>query len=149
MTYGQRCDLGRIAENPPASELAAFKEIMNVMHPGGFDVKFTEAEVDYVEQVIEKIAYWAGMEQKLLKVEPDPLQKRAGIREMSERVKDLGVLHTLCEKFGKSPTEVLSWNYADVFGMLFVDKEKAVFQKNYDKLAAEEAERKAKQKRRR
>lgn len=144
MTYKQRIDLGKIvSEQCSVCDARTHERIMKIMNPDCVCV-FSKKEVVYVEKVVDKIRYWINAEKNLIQSEPDKIQNRAGIKKFTERVQELGVVYTFCSMFGKSPKQILGWDYSDVFGMLFVDKEQSEYQKRYNKIVESESRIKSK-----
>lgn len=133
MTFGQRIELGKIFSNAD-DELLNFENTFVCLH--GYKPKLIEFPklTDYFTEIVEGIAHWVNAETIMLKYEPTPEQKQAGIKALSKSIGEMGTVDALAEKYGIDPDVVLGWEYAKVFGILFADLEKAKYQKRYNKI---------------
>lgn len=133
MTFGQRIELGKIFSSAD-DELLKFENVFHCLH--GYKPKLTEyaALTPYFKEIVEGVAHWVNAETIMLKYEPTPEQKQAGIKALSKSIGEMGTVDALAEKYGIDPDVVLSWEYAKVFGILFADLEKAKYQKRYNKI---------------
>lgn len=137
ITYGQRIALGKLLQGVSGmEEVQVFKDVLGIMNGGErvTHASITPRNVRYVQRVIDKLTYWVNAEQTMLQVEPEPDEIKAGIKTLGEKLQELSVLHTLAEKFGKSPDEILEWEFSTVFGMLYADKEKNLYYKRLQKI---------------
>jgi len=134
MTYGQRIKLGKIFQNGETSEAQKFEQVFQCLH------KFIPLPVQYkmllsyFERITAGLKSWIEKEQSLLKYEPTADEISAGIGELAERIGEFGVVKALAKDFGKDPDEILKWEYAKVFGILFSDLEESKFHKRYMKV---------------
>ena len=130
MTFNHRIELGKILSGND-SEIVKFQKVFECLH--NFTPMFTQYNLllEYFKQIIEGLAYWIDVESKLLKYEPTAEEKQAGIKELSVKIGELGTIDALAEKYGIDPDEVLKWQYAKVFGILFSDLEKSKYQRKY------------------
>lgn len=152
MTYGQRVELGKLAEEinlkTVDADLDAFYRIFAIMVPGYKPDVGDKDAVKYALEIVERYEYWVKAENKMLQSPPDAIAEQAGSKQLAKDLGDLGTLHAISTQFTKCPDEVLQWNYGTVFGMLYADKRVNEYRKKYNELSAKKATAEAKKKHR-
>jgi len=131
MTYGQRIDLGIILGSNIQSESQKFSEVFKCLY--GEEIKVNEFTgfMQQYQEVLSGLIYWMEQEKNLLKYEPSLLEIKAGISALMEKIGDFGTVKSLAKAYSKDPDEILNWEYAKVFGILYTDLEESKYQKKY------------------
>ena len=133
MNFGQRIELGKIAAMD-CSELEKFEKVFICLHKFKPTLKECSDLLDYFTEIIEGLKFWIDQEITLLKYKPSIEEKRAGVKELSEKIGEFGTIKALAKAYGKDPDEILLWKYGKVFGILFTDLEEHKFQVRYNKV---------------
>lgn len=133
MTFGQRIELGIIFAGSD-SEIVKFQRVFECLHGYSPKIKNYKKLIDYFTEIVNGLKYWSDAESKMLKYEPTPEEKLAGIQSLSKKIGSMGTVDALAEKYGVDPDIVINWDYAKVFGILYADLEKAKYQRSYQKV---------------
>lgn len=130
MSFGQRIELGKIFSSN-ADELLKFEQVFVCLH--NFKPKLNEylKLTDYFSEIVNGIAHWVNVESIMLKYEPTPEEKLAGVKELAIKIGEMATVDAMAEKYSLDPDVILTWNYSKVFGILFTDLEKSKYQKRY------------------
>lgn len=130
-TFGQRIDVGEIlrSDRPDAHKLIA---ILDCIHKNGARGMKTAVRLRYLNYIMEGFTDWFRKEEQLLKHEVTPEEREAGITELSRNIGDFGTVKSIAKTYGKDPDEVLRWEYAKVFGILYTDLEEHKFSQRYN-----------------
>jgi hypothetical protein len=102
-------------------------KIMGVEIKGG--VRSYARAIKYTEEVCNGVKSWLEKSSKLLKYEPTTDEVMAGYEELQKKQGQFGTIKAIAKEFGKSPDEVLEWEWVTVFTILFTDLEEAKYQK--------------------
>ena len=130
MTFSQRIELGKILTTS-VNESVKMEKTIQLLHEYRPKLKELPRLITYFQEIIDGMIYWNAAENKLLKYEPTPEEKRAGISELSKKIGELGTVTAMAEKYSQDPDVILKWKYSKVFGLLLADLEKAKFNKRY------------------
>lgn len=133
MTFGQRIELGNIITGND-DELIKITKIIEELH--GFkpdNRQLLKLEV-YIQEILEGILHWTKTESVMLKYTPTAKERQAGINDLSKKIGTLSTVDALAKKYSKDPDEVLTWNYAKVFGILYADLEISKYQRKYSEI---------------
>jgi len=133
MTFGQRIDLGKLFQSG-ASEVEKFERAFEILHKKRPNHLQYTVLMKYFYQIIDGLTFWAQQEAAMLHYEPTEEEVRAGIKEYSEKVGELGTVKSLAKTYSTDPDVILSWEYGKVFGLLFADLEEAKFQRRLNKV---------------
>ncbi len=133
MTFGQRIELGKIFQSEE-SEVSKFELVFECLHEYRPDVKDYKKLFGYFEEIIEGVRFWIEHETALLKYEPTSEELSAGVKELSQRIGEFGTIKALAKNYSKDPDEILAWEYAKVFGILYTDLEESKYQRRYNKI---------------
>lgn len=133
-TYGQRIELGKIFQNDELSEVDKFERTFECLH--GFKPLVFQYKklMPYFEKIVEGFTFWIQTEVAALNYEPTAEEISAGIKDLSQKLGEFGTSKAIAKAFGKDPDEILKWEYAKVFGILYTDLEEAKFQMKYQKI---------------
>jgi len=135
MTYGQRIDLGVILGSKTTSESQKFSDVFKCLYGEEIKIKeFNDFMLQY-EEVLSGLTFWIEQEKTMLKYEPSLLEVRAGLSALIEKIGDFGTVKSLAKAYGKDPDEILNWEYAKVFGILYTDLEESKYQKKYQEIS--------------
>lgn len=134
MTYGQRLDLGAILSDKDKSEVELFDGVFMCLYNKVPAAHQFNKLLPIYQSILEGIVYWIEKENVMLKYDPTPEEKRAGIKELSEKVGDMGTLKALAKAYGTDPDEILKWEYGKVFGILYTDLEEAKYRRRYQEV---------------
>lgn len=133
-TYGQRIALGEILGDETRSEYQRLKDAFRELYGYSCRLLLPGRRVQAFARIVAGISEWVEKEQKLLCYEPTAAELAAGIRELSRRVGDLSTIKALAKAYSHDPDEVLCWDYAKVFGILYTDLEERKFEDKYSKV---------------
>jgi len=134
ITYGQRIELGKIFQNLETSEIEKFNQTFECLHNFRPVVLQYKKLLPYFEKIIDGLKFWIETEQTLLKYEPSVEELSAGIKELSEKLGEFGVVKSIGKVFSCDPDLILKWEYSKVFYILFTDLEEAKFQIRFQKV---------------
>lgn len=133
LSFGQRIELGKIISSDK-DDITTLIEVINCLH----DFRPTKRQIiimsKYIDDILHGLKYWNDAENTLLKYDPTPEEKMAGIQSLSKKIGSMGTVDALAEKYGVDPDIIINWEYAKVFGILFADLEKAKYQRSYQKV---------------
>ena len=133
LTFGQRIDIGKLMGSD-VSEVEKFEQTFEILH--GFKPKIIEYRkyIGYFSEIIEGLKFWAEKEATMLKYEPTPEEKQAGIKDFSQKVGEFSTVKALAKTYSRDPDEILEWEYGKVFGILYTDLEEHKFNVRYQKV---------------
>lgn len=131
-TYGQRIAVGKCFEKSK-NDLEIFNSVFKELHSIEPKLKDIAKFAPYFQKIADGLKYWLDAEAKMLVREPSTKEKNAGIKELYESIGEYGTLTTLAEKYSKDPDEILQWKYSKVFGILYSDLKKAIYQEKLQK----------------
>lgn len=132
MTYGNRIALADIfSPSQGKTEYAQFCEAFKELH--GYSARLVPLplRVKRIYEITEGLRGWIEKEQQMLKYTPSSDEIAAGIEELGKKVGSMSTIKALAKAYGKDPDEILSWQYAKVFGILYTDLEERKFEKKY------------------
>lgn len=143
LTFGQRIELGDIVDKCKDNEVQVFKSFFKCLH--NIDISLANPDikwyVNYFNEICDGLAYWVEVEQKMLKYTPTTDERAAGIDNLNASIGHLGTLKALARNHGKSPDEVLNWEYGTVFGMLYADLQEYNYKERYRRIMENKAKR--------
>ena len=131
LTYGQRIELGVILSNGSKSEFEYFMESMECLYSRRPKARHIAKLMPQFNEVLSGLKFWIEQEQMMLRYEPSPEEKRAGISELSKKVGSMSTIKALAKAYGVDPDEILEWEYGKVFGILYTDLEESKFKARY------------------
>lgn len=132
MTYGNRIALADIfSPSQGKTEYAKFCEAFKELH--GYSARLVPLplRVKRIYEITEGLRSWIEKEQQMLKYTPSSDEIAAGIEELGKKVGSMSTIKALAKAYGKDPDEILLWQYAKVFGILYTDLEERKFEKKY------------------
>lgn len=132
MTYGNRIALADIfSPSQGKTEYAQFCEAFKELH--GYSARLVPLplRVKRIYEITEGLRSWIEKEQHMLKYTPSSDEIAAGIEELGKKVGSMSTIKALAKAYGKDPDEILLWQYAKVFGILYTDLEERKFEKKY------------------
>lgn len=150
MTFGQRIELGRILTDKGRSEAQKFRDALKCLHPEATraELRPTSAKLLYWRDILEGIAYWVKREGAELKYTPTEEEKQAGIAKLSKVTGEMATIMSLAKDYGTDPDDILSWKYAKVFNILFVNLQQHLFRQRLGRVYEKKAEAAARARRR-
>lgn len=130
-TYGNRIAIGEIFRSPEMGEYAKIAATHKELY--GYSCRWWPVRWRYrrLERMMDGVLSWVRREQELLKYTPTNDELAAGIEEFGQRVGDLATIKALAKAYGAHPNEVLKWDYATVFGILYTDLEETKFNRRF------------------
>ena len=132
MTYGNRIALADIfSPSQGKTEYRQFCEAFKELH--GYSARLVPLplRVKRIYEITEGLRSWIEKEQQMLKYTPSSDEIAAGIEELGKKVGSMSTIKALAKAYGKDPDEILQWQYAKVFGILYTDLEERKFEKKY------------------
>lgn len=133
MTFGQRMELGKILSSSD-HEIIKLEKVFMCLHEFQPKPKDYASLMDYYALIIEGMRHWMEVESIMLKYEPTPEEKRAGIKELTEKIEAFGTIKSLAKSYSQDPDVVLLWKYSKVFGILYSDLEEYKYRARYQKV---------------
>lgn len=132
-TYGSRIALGEIFGQEDISEYQKFKAAFRELH--GFSARLlpVRRRVKAFGHIIDGLKAWIDKEQQLLQYTPSSDELAAGVKELGEKVGNMATIKALAKAYSKDPDEILEWDYAKVFGILYTDLEERKYEKKLNK----------------
>lgn len=127
-SYGQRIAISRIWRE----ELREYEKLKLVWKElYGYDCRVipVRKRVRLLLGLADGLRYWFDLEQRTLATEPTQEQLRAGIRELSEKIGDMGTVTAIAKDYGVDPDVVLTWQWGKVYGILLTDVEQYRYEK--------------------
>lgn len=134
-TYGARIAVGEIWQREGLREYERLKLAWREMY--GYDAKLLWPLGVRVRRLIrlrEGLEYWFRLEADTLKAEPTAEQLRAGIRELGEKIGEMGTIKALAKDYHVDPDEVLQWPWGKVYGILLTDLEEHKYNERLTKV---------------
>lgn len=145
LTFSNRIELGKIFETAKeGDEMTVIRAVAKCLHNidlGAIDAVNIKFWVQYFDEICDGLKYWIEAEQRMLKYTPSIDEQNAGIMELSQRIGYMGTIKSLATRHGKSPDEVLEWEYGTVFGILYADLEESKFKDRYRKIIESKSKR--------
>src|ERR1035437_9486303 len=89
MNFGQRIELGKIISTE-SSELEKFEKVFVCLHEFKPEPKEYESLLVYFGEIIEGLKHWIELEAVMLKYEASEDEKKAGVKELSEKIGEFG-----------------------------------------------------------
>lgn len=131
-TFEQRISLGNLFSSEK-SDKDKFVETFVIMdgkkpHPSSYPNRLKD-----FEEIVKGLKFWMEKEATMLAYEPSMEELSAGIKKLSERLGHLGTVTAIAERFCTPPDEILQWKYAQIFSILYADKEKNDYNIRYTK----------------
>lgn len=131
LTYGNRIALGDIFSDGNRTEYRRLKDAFRELHGYSCRLLPPGPRMRAFERIVTGLSVWVDKERTLLHYEPTADETAAGIRELSRRVGNFSTIKALAKAYGCDPDEVLRWDYAKVFGILYTDLEEHKFERRY------------------
>lgn len=136
-TYGNRIAVAHICQDTTISEYAKMKACWHELYGWNARLLPLPWRVRELERMMRGLAHWAEVEQQTLKYEPTPEELRAGIKDYSDAVGDMGTIKAMAKAYAQDPDTVLGWSWGKVYGILLTDLEEYRFgerlRKQYEK----------------
>lgn len=124
LKYWQRIELGRILTSKELDDAQRFLKTMECMVERGLEVNEYVEAMAYFQEIVAGITLWIERENAELQYMPTNEELQAGIEELAKDVGDFGTANELAKNYGKTPEEVLDWEYHVVFAILRDDAKK-------------------------
>jgi len=133
MTFGQRIDLGKILSSED-NEIDKFEKTFICLHNFKPRPKDYMNLIEYFKKIVTGLKFWIETELVMLKYDPTEEEKRAGVKELMEKIGEFGTIKALAKAYNTDPDIILTWKYSKVFGILHTDLEESKFQSKYQKV---------------
>lgn len=132
-TYGDRIAMSEIFGNEDLTEYAQMKAAFKELH--GFSARLLplNARIRAFKRIISGLQSWIDKEKQLLDYQPSADEIAAGVKELGEKVGAMSTIKALAKAYSKDPDDVLKWDYAKVFGILYTDLEERKFETKLNK----------------
>lgn len=132
-TYGSRIALGDIFGASGVTEYGMLKNAFRELY--GFSARLLPVRwrVKAFNHIIAGLTSWIEKEQKMLQYTPSSDELAAGVKELGEKVGNMATIKALAKAYSKDPDEILEWDYAKVFGILYTDLEERKYEKKLNK----------------
>lgn len=124
LKYWQRIELGRILTSKEFDDTQRFLKAIDCMVERELEINEYVEAMEYFQEIIAGITLWIERENSELQYTPTTQELQAGIEELSKEVGDFGTANELAKNYGKTPEEVLDWEYHVVFAILRDDAKK-------------------------
>lgn len=124
LKYWQRIELGRILTSKEFDDTQRFLKAIDCMVERELEINEYVEAMEYFQEIIAGITLWIKRENSELQYTPTTQELQAGIEELSKEVGDFGTANELAKNYGKTPEEVLDWEYHVVFAILRDDAKK-------------------------
>lgn len=134
LKYWQRIELGQILTSTELDKVQKFMKTMECMLERTPEIEEYMECAEYYKEIIEGIRLWIEREKSELNYTPTPEEVQAGIDELSKEVGEFGTANELAKNYGKTPEEVLNWEYHVVFAILRDDAKKHKYRSNLNKI---------------
>lgn len=131
MTFTQRIELGKIFQEE-SSEITKFEKTFQCLYNYTPKIRDYKKLLNHFEEIIEGLKFWIESE-RLLKYEPTPEEIRAGIKELSNKIGEFGIIIELARDFGKDIDEIGNYKYNKIFAILLSDLEKFKYRQRLNK----------------
>lgn len=124
MKYWQRIELGRILTSKELDDARRFTQAIECMTERKIELSEYPEAMEYFKEIVEGITLWVQRENSELQYTPTTEELQAGIEELSKELGDFATANELAKNYGKTPEEVLNWEYHLVFAILRDDSKK-------------------------
>ena len=124
LKYWQRIELGQILTSEELTDTEKMLKSMECMLERKPEIEEYMECIEYYKEIIEGIRLWIERENIELRNTPTPEEIQAGIEKLSKEIGDFGTANELAKNYGKTPEEVLNWEYHYVFAILRDDVKK-------------------------
>lgn len=131
-TYGNRIALGEIFSDTSKDAYRKLKDAFRELYGYSPTLLPIKCRVKALDAILDGFKEWIEKEKDMLAYKPTADEEKAGIRELTQKVGSLATIDALAEKYGKDPDDILKWDYAKVFGILFTDLEKHKYHRRFD-----------------
>lgn len=134
LKYWQRIELGRILTSKELDDAQRFLKTIECMVERELEINEYVEAMEYFQEIVEGVALWIKRENSELQYTPTSQELQAGIEELSREVGDFGTANELAKNYGKTPEEVLDWEYHVVFAILRDDAKKNKYRTRLTKI---------------
>ena len=134
LTFGQRIKLGKVVTATNTDEIEKAVQIIDCLHSFRPSKRWLILHAKYLERIVAGLMHWAKTEAELLAYEPTPEEKKAGIKDLSKKIGELGTIKAIAKAYGQDPDTVLTWKYSKVFGILFTDLEEFKYSRKHTEI---------------
>lgn len=133
-SYGNRIVLGEIFSDESLSEYQRMKNAFREIY--GYSCRWRRPKVRFrlMMDIVNGFTEWIEREKVALEYKPTADQLAADIEQFAKKVGSMSTIHAIAERFSVDPDTVLKWDYAKVFGILFVDLERYKYQQREKKV---------------
>ncbi len=132
-TFMQRIEIGQ-ALSSEKDDIGKTLDCLHILLPSIDWRRVNDILKWWNEVAAPALGRWFEKERLNLSMDATKEEKEAGIAEMYKRCGDMAVVMALAKDYGKDPDEVAGWKYSKVFNILFVDKERALFERKLQKV---------------
>lgn len=134
LKYWQRIELGRILTSTELDDTQRFLKAIECMVERELEISEYVEAMEYFQEIVAGITLWVERENSELQYTPTTQELQAGIEELSKEVGDFGTANELAKNYGKTPEEVLDWEYHVVFAILRDDAKKNKYRTRLTKI---------------
>lgn len=134
LKYWQRIELGRILTSTELDDTQRFLKAIECMVERELEISEYVEAMAYFQEIVAGITLWVERENSELQYTPTTQELQAGIEELSKEVGDFGTANELAKNYGKTPEEVLDWEYHVVFAILRDDAKKNKYRTRLTKI---------------
>lgn len=132
-TYGHRVEFESIFSAEDTSEYRKMCLAFKAMYGFTHRLLPMRLRAKVFDKLIRGFKGWIDKEQQMLDYSPTEEEKRAGIKELSEKVGQMSTIKALAKAYSADPDEVLEWPYSKVFIILYTDCEERKYEKKLSK----------------
>ncbi len=132
-TFMQRIELGQ-ALSSTKDDIGKTLDCLHILLPAIDWRRINDILKWWNEAAAPALGKWFEKERLNLSMESTKEEKEAGIADLYKKCGDMAVVMALAKDYGKDPDEVAGWKYSKVFNILFVDKERALFERKLQKV---------------
>lgn len=132
-TYGHRVEFESIFTADDTSEYKKMCKAFKAMYGFSHRLLPMRLRAKVFDKIVRGFKNWIDREQQMLDYSPTEEERRAGIKELSEKVGQLSTIKALAKTYCTDPDKVLEWPYSKVFIILYTDIEERKYEKKLSK----------------
>lgn len=132
-TYGHRVEFESIFTADDTSEYKKMCKAFKAMYGFSHRLLPMRLRAKVFDKIVRGFKSWIDREQQMLDYSPTEEERRAGIKELSEKVGQLSTIKALAKAYCTDPDKVLEWPYSKVFIILYTDMEERKYEKKLSK----------------
>ncbi|MDR2066109.1 MAG: hypothetical protein LBP85_10445 [Prevotellaceae bacterium] len=130
-TFGQRLEFNRLSELTYDHQI--IEAVIYVLYEIKVKPEYYVSVYGHVKDVLTKLNIWNEKE-KALQYEPTPEEIRAGINQISDKLKEFATVDAIAKRMHISHDDSLKLPYSTVYMMLLADFEHSKFERRLSKI---------------